>query len=84
MTSEAISNQIGSTISGNGRSDMLLIQSRSNNAVYQGMETDGTFCWVREEGDKVTHIAVREATYVKKDGTVLFEASSPSSEAIQL
>ena len=63
---------------------MVLIQLHSNNAVYRGLETDRTFCRVREEGDKVTHIAVREATYVKKDGTVLFEASIPSSEAIQL
>ena len=68
VTAEYNGNIIWSTIKGEGLSDVLMVQNASEAVDFQGLETDGTFCWVREEAGRIKAIAVREATYLRKDG----------------
>ena len=83
VTSKRKDNQIWATVSDLGTTDILLVQARCAPALFQGLETDGTFCWVREAAGRV-HVAVREATYVRKQGQVLFKSPEPSTCAISL
>jgi len=74
-------NQIVVTVEDPDFIDTFLLQPSSAPAVIAGLETDATFAWVREEGGKVSKYAVREATSLKFDGTVLVESKEPLTEA---
>ncbi|RKX46321.1 MAG: hypothetical protein DRP64_03350, partial [Verrucomicrobia bacterium] len=84
VVSEQNGNQIWATLTEGGFSDIFMIQPGLKSAVFQGLETDGTFCWVRKKEGRVVQFAVRDATYLKKGGEVLFQSSEPKSEARQL
>lgn len=74
---------IWATVSDNGITDIFMVQPSSVQSVFRGLETDATFCWVRQKEGIVTAIAVREATYLRKDGASLFESTQLSSETKQ-
>ena len=45
------------------------------------MATDATFTWVRETGGAITHFAVRDATNLNANGTVLWKSDKPQTIA---
>ncbi|MFC1765659.1 heparinase II/III family protein [Planctomycetota bacterium] len=77
-------NRIWATVSSKDLSDTLMIQAGREETIFQDVETDGTFCWVRAKAGKTTYAAVREATYLRKEGQVLFEAADPHSGTVDL
>ncbi|MDF7807855.1 heparinase II/III family protein [Pontiellaceae bacterium B12219] len=77
-------NQIWATVSGEGMADVLMVQPGSDKVEFQGLETDASFCWVRTKDGKPVEFAVREATYLKKAGNILFQSAELRSEARRL
>jgi hypothetical protein len=81
VTSVNKGNQIVVLVEDKDFIDTFLLQPSSTPAVIAGLETDATFAWVREEGEKVSKYAVREASNLKFDGTILMESKEPQTEA---
>ena len=77
-------NQIVVTVKEGGITDTFLLQPSTAPAAIGALETDATFAWTREEGGKVSKYAVREATHLKANGTVLMESARPQTEAKEL
>ncbi|MEI8206067.1 MAG: heparinase II/III family protein [Kiritimatiellales bacterium] len=76
--------QVWATVAGADAIDLFMIQPRSEKAVFQGLETDATFFWIRTDAKGVWQLAVREATFVRRNGKVLFQSSEPRSGTLDL
>ena len=74
-------NQMVVTVQEGNTTDTFLLQPSTEPAVFQTMETDATFAWIREEGGKITKFAMREATNLKANGKVLMQSEEPRTEA---
>ena len=74
-------NQVLVTVKDGDITDTFLLQPSSAPAAFDVLETDATFAWVREEGGKATKYAVREATTLKANGSVLMESDKPQTVA---
>ena len=72
-------NQLWTTVTAAGVTDLFLVQPRSGKAIFQGLETDATFFWIRTDKKGARQLAVREATFVRQNGKVLFQSSEPRS-----
>ena len=83
VASEKSGNQIWATLKDGDTHDTFLVQPSAGAAAFQGLETDGTFCWVREKAGGVVSFAVREATYLRKGEETLFQSSEPQTKAVQ-
>ena len=74
-------NQVMVTVLEGDTTDTFLLQPTNEPATLEGLETDATFAWTREAGGKVSHYAVRDATNLKSNGTVLVQSQEPVTEA---
>jgi hypothetical protein len=77
-------NQVWATATGVSATDTLLVQPVSAPAVFQGLETDATFLWIRTDKKGARQLAVREATFVRQNGKALFQSSEPRSGTLNL
>ena len=73
-------NQVLVTVEDGDVTDTFLLQPTTAAAALGTIETDATFAWTRNEGGKVSHYAVREATNLKSNGIVLMESKEPRTE----
>lgn len=74
-------NQIVVTVQEGSTTDTFFLQPQTGASSLEDLETDATFAWVREEAGKVSAYAVREATTLKANGTVLMQSKEPRTEA---
>ena len=72
------------TVQDQNITDTFLLQPTSATAKSDFLETDATFAWVRQEVGKVSKYAVREATVLKANETVLMQSDKPKTEAKDL
>ena len=72
------------TVQDQNITDTFLLQPTSATAKSDFLETDATFAWVRQEVGKVSKYAVREATVLKANETVLIQSDKPKTEAKDL
>ncbi|MCM2369610.1 heparinase II/III domain-containing protein [Aporhodopirellula aestuarii] len=73
--------QVLVTVQDGNVTDRFLLQPANAPAVFQDLESDATFAWVREEDGRVTKLAVREATNLKANGTVFLQSDEPRTGA---
>jgi hypothetical protein len=76
-------NQIVVTVQDGDTTDTFLLQPTTAPAVFQKLETDATFAWIREKSGKISKFAIREATSLKANGTVLMQSVKPRTEATE-
>ena len=76
--------QLWMTVEDGDVTDTFLLQAKPAPAVFQTLETDATFVWIRKETGKITAFAVREATNLKVGGTILLQSDEPTTEAKEL
>jgi hypothetical protein len=74
-------NQIVVKVKDGDTTDTFLLQPSNSSAVFEKLETDATFAWVREKAGKVSKYAVREATNLKMNETVLMQSKKQKTEA---
>jgi len=77
-------NQVWATVTGVSATDTFLVQPVSAPAVFQGLETDATFFWIRTDAKGTCYLAMREATFVRRNGIVLFQSAEPRSGTLDL
>ncbi|TWU46112.1 Heparinase II/III-like protein [Rubripirellula tenax] len=69
------------TVQDGNTTDTFLVQPTNAPAIFQDFETDATFAWIRKEGAEISKFAVREATNLTANGTVLVQSKEPRTEA---
>ena len=73
---------VGAQVVGDGMNDVFLVQPVQKAIAAGDLETDGTFCWIRVEGDALLG-AVREGTYVRYRGDPLHASDSPATRTFE-
>ena len=73
--------QIVVTVQDGNVTDTFLIQPSSAPANLGTLKTDASFAWTRQENGNISKYAVREATNLKSNGTVLMQSTEPKTEA---
>ncbi|MGE4489322.1 MAG: heparinase II/III family protein [Kiritimatiellales bacterium] len=81
VTSVRSGRQVWATVQDGDVTDTFMVQPTSAPVVFQGLETDGTFVWVREKSGKVIQYAVREATGLVCGGETLLKSEQPVTRA---
>ena len=77
-------NRVWATVTGADATDLFMVQPRSERAVFQGLETDATFFWIRTDAKGTRYLAVREATFVRQNGKIIFQSVEPRSGTMDL
>lgn len=81
VTSVKSSNHVVVTVQDENTTDIFLLQPSAVSTTVQKLTTDATFAWVRETGGAITHFAVRDATNLNANGTVLWKSDKPQTIA---
>jgi len=84
VSSVSNGNQILVTVVDGDITDTFLLQPSSVSAALGTLKTDATFAWVRAEEGGISKYAIREATNLKAEGTVLLQSNEPRTEAKEL
>ena len=73
---------IAARVHGDGAVDHLVLQRASRPVTVGEIETDATFCWVRQASGRI-QAGVREATYLRHGSRDLLKSESPVTRAFE-
>lgn len=75
---------VGAVVTEGSTTDLFLLQASQAATAAGTLRTDGTFCWIRLEGDAVLAGAVRDGTYVRHRGKTLFDSPTPATKTFRV